>query len=233
MVFQKSKDIREKELSCKKANHWQPDETITNTHMLIGYMNIEPHYAYKFAEQMWARYDGMTPGWVMHCNMAVIAEIVGNYGLAARHYATSLRLLPTFPLSIQGYRRVEKYVPLPRKGEIVKQVQEEARLQVLLLQERINNLELQKQNVAVQMQNVVLQEANRLNIPTGWQYVAEKGLFLSPEEFELFRREQQELLKREQAGVTAPVPEQEPGLTPDGVAPGEKRHPTFPHLAAD
>jgi O-antigen ligase len=247
MRFQISSDVREKEMSCHKANHWQPDETIVNTHMLIGYMNIEPHYAYKFAEQMWAKYDGMTPGWVMHCNMGVISELVGNYELAARHYATSLRLLPTFPLSIEGYQRVEKFVPLPRKGDIVKQVKEEARLHVLLLQERINNLELTKQNIAIQMQNVVLQEANRLNIPMGWQYVAEKGLFLSPEEFELYKREQQHLAAQQQAGATSPpTPEEGQELSnlekqqradqeqqKMGLAPGQKRHPTFPHLAAD
>jgi len=220
MNFQKDPDIRRKEWWCKKAVEWAPDETIYNTHMLIGYLNIEPQYANKFAELMWSRYDGMTPGWVMHCNMGVIAEKVGNNELAARHYATSLRLLPTFKLSHEGYSRVERFVPLPRKGEIVKQVKEEARLHILLLQERINNLELTKNNVAIQIQNVVLQEANRLNIPMGWQYVAEKGLFLSPEEFELFQKEQQQLLKQQHEEQKKAIAEQQKAVTTPIAATG-------------
>ena len=207
MRFQKGKNLRQKELDCNSTVKWAPKETMYNTYLLIGHLNVSPQTAYKYAEEMWHNYDGMSPGWVVYLNMATAAEVVGNKELAYRHYATSYRLLPTFVPAIQKLNFLEPYIPFPRRGEIMKKVKEEAKLNIQLFHERLQNLDLQKQNLQVGIQNVILQEAGRLNIPEGWHYDIPTGEFLSPEEL---LQKQQTATVEQQPPVTENETKEEP-----------------------
>jgi len=198
MRFQKTINPEEKEIFCHKALHWAPQETIYNTHMLIGYLHVAPEHAIKFAEQMWHYYDGMTPAWVMHFNMGSVAEKLGYYELAYRQYLASHRLLPSFQPTLSRLAHIEPLVPYPKKGSIMKRVKEETRLGVLLLKEKIDSLEKDKQNMMLQINNVVYEEAIRLNIPQGWHYEHEQGMFLSPEELNQFQQQQAQELEQQQ-----------------------------------
>lgn len=213
MKFQSSKSTRQKERLCLKAVQWSPKETIYNTNMMVGYLNVSPPTANKFAEPMWFDYDGMTPGWVMHYNMGAVAESMNNIELAFRHYGTSHRLLPTFQPSIEKVVQLAPYMPLPKKGEFMKKVKEEARLNILLMRSQMDNLELQKQNVDAAAHNLILQEAARMNIPQGWHYDFQTGEFCSPEELTERQKQQVEVSSQKEAqpsvGSTNPPKEGE------------------------
>ena len=90
----------------------------------------------------------------------------------------------------------------------MKKVKEEAKLNIQLFHERLQNMDLQKQNLQVGIQNVILQEAGRLNIPEGWHYDIPTGEFLSPEEM----LQKQQAATGEQKAVTG---EQQPLVTED------------------
>ena len=177
MKFQLEKSIQRKEKFCLKATQWSPRETIYNTNMMVGYLNVSPAIAYKYAEPMWYDYDGMTPGWVMHFNMGAAAQCMNNIELAFRHYGTSHRLLPSFQPAVERIQQLAPYMPLPRKGEIMKKVKEESRLNILLMKSQMDNLELQRMNADAGIHNLILQEAGRLNIPQGWHYDFQTGEF--------------------------------------------------------
>jgi len=187
MKFQKATSNHEKEYYCHKTLEYASSETIYNTHALIGYLHVNSLVAFEYAEQMWSKYDGMTPGWVMHYNKGSAAAKCGHWELAHKHYMVSHRLLPSFEPTVAALREIIPKVPFPKKGEIVKQAREELKERVLRIMQEINNTELQKQNLHLQLQNVVIQEAARMNIPEGWQYVPELGQFLSPDEFKEFQ----------------------------------------------
>jgi hypothetical protein len=217
MKFNTAPDVRDKERYCLKAARICPRETIYNTNMLIGYFHVATNDAYKYAQEMWFNYDGMTPGWVMYFNMGSISELMTPEEQAFRHYLTAYRMLPTFPPLRERLTYLEQFIPFPRKGEIMKRVREEARLQILLFQEKIEGLKKDIQNMELSMSNVVLQEAGRLNIPHGWQYNAAMGQFLSPDE--VYQIQQQQAAQQQQP-VQRP---DEPQTTVSGIqGPGEK-----------
>ena len=197
MLFQKTKKAEEKETFCKKATKWCPKDTMLNTHMLIGHMHSRPEVAYKYAEEMWTNHDGMTPGWIVYFNMGTAAEMIGNKVQAFRHYMTSHRLLPSFQPTVERLTFLEPFISFPREGEIMKQAKEEVKLGILLNREKMQNMELQRQNLQLAIQNMVTQEAARLNIPEGWHYDFDSGQFLSPEE----------LAQKQQAATTKPEEE--------------------------
>jgi hypothetical protein len=205
MKFQKTYNPAEKEIFCHKALEYSPQETIYNTHMLLGYMEVAPDHALKFAEQMWHYYDGMTPGWVMHFNMGSIAEKLGYHGLAHRQFSASHRLLPSFQPSIGRLKALDPLIPFPRKGSVMKKVNEESRLRVLLLKEKIDSIEKDKLILVGQINQVVMEEAMRMNVPEGWHYEHEQGLFLSPEEMVQFSKEQEAQQQAQQQVQVNPV----------------------------
>ena len=79
----------------------------------------------------------------------------------------------------------------------MKQAKEEVKLGILLNREKMQNMELQRQNLQLAIQNMVTQEAAKLNIPEGWHYDFDSGQFLSPEE----------LAQKQQAATTKPEEE--------------------------
>lgn len=183
MKFNKGETSEVKEKYCLLTIKWAPDETIYTTHAMIGHMKNAPQIAYKFAEQMWSKFDGMTPGWIMHYNMGNAAEISGNKELAHRHYATSYRLLPYFEPAIEKLKYLERFIPFPDKGgEQMKQVSEEAKLNVLLLHQKMQTLERDTELLRGQVQIFIMRESSKLNIPEDHHYALDEGMFLSPEE---------------------------------------------------
>jgi hypothetical protein len=210
MRFQKTFDPMEKELFCHRALHYGPEETIYNTHMLLGYQHVSPGHALKYAEQMWHYYDGMTPGWVMHFNMGSIAEQLGYYELAQRQYSASHRLLPSFKPTANRLQFMETVVPFPAQGSIMKKVKEEVRLQILLFLQQMEGLEKDKQILVGQINTTVLEEAGRLNIPQGWHYEHEQGIFLSPEEMQQ-QQKMQATQQGQQKNLFTPPKEGEDG----------------------
>jgi hypothetical protein len=183
--FNFSKNIEKKEIHLNNAVKWSPKDNIFHTHMLISYMSGFPQVAGREAQILYENYDGMVPAWSMCYNCGIAAMLNNNYLKAVELFGLALYYYPSFTPARDQIQKVWPLAPLPNRGVKMKVIDKNVLAFINQCKSSSNNPSLtQEQGKILELSVIasILDEKVRLNIPQGWPFDVDRGMFLAPNE---------------------------------------------------
>jgi len=182
MLYNYSKLPHNRENYLWKSIECCPKESIFRTHLVLNYMHTRPNLADQMAEALRQHYDGMVPAWTMTFNSGAVKAINRCWEDSLRFFNDSLKYLPSFAPSVEFFRKVFPFSPLPRGRILMKQITEEGKMTIKSCQSELVAMKTTMGNIELMMINSIITEARKMNIPMEWIFDFNTNSFLTPQE---------------------------------------------------